>query len=263
MTAATGAGWIEQDFHDTLQKISDGLEKIQQKSHEMEQKLNRVLRFILVPGIADAIIAGFQKFIELRDKFIDEAQEFLTQPGWPFSLFRIGDMWENKVGTPLSVQAAIMGAGRREADNSWTGSAARAYHDAADEQSAAAQSFKPLAEKVQDLLNDLGYGLIGLAVAIAFAVTTFILEMAAAIIAAASVVGAPASPEIAIGAAISGIGLLGAAVAAYLEFLERINSSERAIKQNLDDSSGIPDGHWPDINKRITGGGSTWKVATD
>jgi len=262
MTAA-GAGWIEQDFHDTLQKISDGLDKLQKKSQELEQKLNRVLRFVLVPGIADAIIAGFHKFIEIRDKFIDEAQEFLTQPGWPFSLFRIGDMWENQVGTPLSVQAALMGSGRRDADNSWTGSASRAYHDAADEQQAAAQSFKPLAEKVQDLLNDLGYGLIGLAVAVAFAVATFVLEMAAAIIAAASVVGAPASPEIAIAAAISGIGLLGAGVAAFLEFLERIDSSERAIKQNLDDSSGIPDGHWPDINKRITGGGSTWKVATD
>ena len=87
--------------------------------------------------------------------------------------------------------------------------------------------------------------------------------MTAAVIAAASVVGAPASPEIAIGAALSGIGLFAAAVAGFLEFLERINSAERAIKQNLDDASGIPDGHWPDISKRVTSGGNTWKVATD
>jgi hypothetical protein len=260
---ATGAGWAEQDFHDILRTISDGLDELQKKSETLEQRLNRALRFILVPSVADAIIAAVRTFIAIRDRFIDEAQEYLTQPGWPFALFRIADMWENQVGTPLSVQAALMGSGRRAGDNSWTGSASRAYHDAADEQQAAAQSFKPLAEKVQDLLNDLGFGLIGLAVGISFAVATFILEMTAAVIAAASVVGAPASPEIAIGAAVSGIGLFAAAVAGFLEFLERINSAERAIKQNLDDASGIPDGHWPDISKRVTSGGNTWKVATD
>ncbi|MDT5049041.1 MAG: hypothetical protein QOG75_4939 [Mycobacterium sp.] len=261
--SATGAGWAEREYQDVLDKISSGLDELQRKSQSLEQKLDRTLRFIMLPPVADAIIAGFHQFIEIRDTFIDEAQEFLTQPGWAPALFRIGDMWESKVGTPLSEQAAMMGAGRRAADNSWTGSAARAYHDAADEQQGAAQSMKPLAEKVQDLLSDLGFGLIGFAVGVAFAVTTFVLEMAAAIIAAASVVGAPASPEIAIGAAVTGIGLLAAAIAAFLEYLERIKGAERAITQNLDDTTGMPDNHWPDISKKITNGGSTWRVATD
>ncbi|MBO3736945.1 hypothetical protein [Actinoplanes flavus] len=266
---APGAGAFEQDFYDATQAISRGVQEIQDNFRLLEERLNRALTFIYVPMISEGIIAAFQKLTEATDKFFNLLQRFITEPGYPPALFRVGELWETEVGQKLSDQAARMAPNSRAADDSFVGSAARAYKDAAEAQRLATQSFMPLSTSVKSALHELGHSQIVFLIAIGAAAATFVVGLVAAVAAAGTGVGAPAAGPIAISAAAGAVTMLLTAAPIIYDAYSRFKTAINTMESELRDSEGMPSegdppvSRWPRVGERITDNPRPWQVATD
>ncbi|MBW6433848.1 hypothetical protein KZ829_08880 [Actinoplanes hulinensis] len=257
-----GAGAFESDFYEATQAISAGLEEIQTEYRNLEERLNRVLRF-LFPPISDGLIAAFEELNGVMHKFMDVLQKLITEPGYPPALFRIGDSWEIEVGQKLSERAALMAPARLAAATSFEGRAAKAYGFAAEEQSKATESFMSLSSSMKSALHELANSQIMFLLAVGVAVTTAVVAIASAAVSAGTVVGAPLAPPIAI-AGVSGaiIMLLSLAPIIY-DAYSKMKTAIATMDSELRGSAGMPDGKWPTIGEQITNNRKPWKVETD
>ncbi|GGN76079.1 hypothetical protein GCM10010112_47950 [Actinoplanes lobatus] len=262
MTAA-GAGTFEQAFHDANQAISRGIEDVQSNFKLLEERLNRALKFIYIPGVSEAIIAGFRQAADLTNDFMDLLQRFLTEPGYPPALFRIGDMWETDVGQKLSELAAKMAPSERAAVDSFSGSAARAYERSAEAQRLATQSFMPLSTSVKGQLHELAHSQIVFLLAIGAALVTVVVGIVAAAVSAGSVVGAPAAPPIVVAAAAGAITMLAGAAPIIYDAYSQFEIAINTFKSELADSEGMPGNQWPKVGESVINPRRPWQVATD
>ncbi|MGI5147533.1 hypothetical protein ACQEVC_14345 [Plantactinospora sp. CA-294935] len=259
---AVGAGPTERDFEQLISQINEAIERVQQLTVELGDRLTQALRW-LPPGIGDAaIMRSWDRFLGLKDQIFDEIQEFVSEPGVPPALTRIGEYWNTDVGAPVSELHQVVSAYGMKADDHWSGSAASAYEDSADAQSAAIETIKPMAEKIQSMLVDLAWGVVAFWAALVTAFLTFIAGLISAVGLAFGVVTAPAAPVDAAATAAAVLGMLGAAVMALIEYSERINKSMTTARQLLTDNTGMvkvgDTWRWPPIDN--TG---TWSVRAD
>lgn len=150
-----------------------------------------------------------------------------------------------------------------KADNRWTGSAASAYADSADAQSRAVATIKPLAERVQEILEELAWGVIGFWIGIAGALVTFVVGLAAAVGLLASLIGAPAAPVDAGATAAAVIGLIAATVGLTTAYLQTRSTSLTSLQQALNDNGGLVEqgGQWGWPRVDPTAASGRWRVA--
>jgi hypothetical protein len=258
---APGAGNFEQDFEAMLRDISDAIERVQQLTIDLADRLDSIMRWLPGP-IAAGMRVAWNRFLKVKDEIYDEVQEFVTEPGYPPALHRIGEYWDTRVGANVSGLQQAVSAHGVDGDNKWDGTAASAYGDAAEAQSRAVTAVKPLAEKIQNVLVDLSWGVIAFWVAMLAAWTTFVIGMVTALGLAAAVVTAPAAPPDAAATAAAVIALVTAAVAAFLTYIERIDKAMTTIQQALNDNGGLVQNGdtwgWPTVGGGVTSG--TWRV---
>ncbi|MBF9128187.1 hypothetical protein I0C86_04145 [Plantactinospora sp. S1510] len=259
---AVGAGWWERESEQLLNDASDGMERVQQLTVELADGLTDLLRRLPLGIGAGAIERVWQEFLEIKDRIFDEMQQYLTSPGYPAALFRIGEYWDMKVGAPVSSLSQKISAYGMEVDNDWSGSAASAYRDSAEAQARAIATIKPLTEKIQNVLTDLGHGIIAFWVALVAAFISFVVGMIGAVGLLAGGVTAPGAPIDALATAGAVVGLITAAVLALREYAERIDKSMITIQQALSDNGGMVERGgtfgWPSMDSS-----GSWSVRTD
>ncbi|MFY1687909.1 hypothetical protein [Plantactinospora sp. WMMB782] len=238
MTAA-GASWLEQVAERSQLNVSEGLERVQQLTVELADRLNDVMRLLPMGIGAEVIEREWRRFLELKDRIFDELQRFAEEPGFPPALWRIGEYWNVRVGAPVSGLQQKLSPHGLESPRLWTGMAADAYRDAALAQADAIATIGPAAEKVQAALDDLGWGLLAFWAALAAAVTTLVTTLAGAVGLTSAVVTAPAAPPEACGGAAATISLIIAAAVALVEYVDRFDSSMTAMAQVLNDNTGM------------------------
>ncbi|MEN3610366.1 hypothetical protein AAH979_12510 [Plantactinospora sp. ZYX-F-223] len=236
---AIGAEWWERDAERLLEEVNQYMERVQQLTVELADGLTEVLSRLPLGIGAGAIERTWNEFLELKDRIFDEMQMYLAEPGFPWALFRISEYWNAKVGAPVSELSQTISAYGMKAHGEWSGSAASAYAASADAQARAIATIKPVTEKIQTVLTELGHGIFAFWLALAAAFVTFIVGLIAAIGLLDSLVGAPAAPVDAVGTAAVVLGLLVAAVMALREYSERTDKSMVTIQQALSDNTGM------------------------
>ncbi|WP_341719472.1 hypothetical protein QQG74_06950 [Micromonospora sp. FIMYZ51] len=260
---APGASAFEAAFEEKLTEINELLDEIQQLINAVAVELNNTMRRLPSP-VCWAISRSWDFFLPQANKYFDRMQEFIGAPGYPPALFRLGDYWDLHVGTPVSGEQQVVSAFGMKADDKWTGSAASAYKDSAEAQARAVGTIKPLAERIQNVLNDLAWGIIAFWAALIVAAGTFVVGMAGALGLAASVFGAPAAPIDAGATVATVVGLLGAAVLAYVAYAEKIQGSMSTMQQALNDNGGLVvqggQGSWPRVDGSTYDGTGRWRV---
>ncbi|MEV0898443.1 hypothetical protein [Actinoplanes sp. NPDC049802] len=256
-----GAGAIESDFYEATQAISAGIEEIQREYRNMEERLNRVLRF-LFPPISDGLIAAFEKLNGLMHDFMELLQKLITEPGYPPALFRIGDRWETEVGQRLSERAVLMEPPVLAAAYSFDGKAARAYAGNAALQSSATESFMSFSTSMKSALHELANSQIMFLLAIGVAVATAAVAIGSAAISAGTVVGAPAAPPIAIAGVSAAITMLLSMAPIIYDAYSKMKTAIATMDSELRGSKGLPGGKWPTIGEQITNNQKPWKVET-
>lgn len=164
-----------------------------------------------------------------RSTVFDELQQISEEPGHPPALWRIGEYWNSQVAGPVSSLQQKLTPNALDSDHLWSGMAAETYRDAALSQVDALGVVAPMVQKVQDALDDLAWGFVAFWVAIAAAVVTFVVGMTSAVGLAVAVVTAPAAPVDAGGTAAAVVGLVVAAVAALVAYVEKFDNSMTAL----------------------------------
>jgi hypothetical protein len=254
---------MEQVAEDSQRNVSDGLERVQQLTVEVADRLNDVMRWLPLGIGADAIQREWQRFLDLKDRVFDELQRFAEEPGFPPALWRIGEYWNLRVGAPVSGLHQKVAPNGLDADNRWVGSAAEAYRDAAFAQADALATIGPATEKLQSALDTLGWGLLVFWVAIAAAVASFVAGMVAAAGSAASVVGAPAAPGIGLGTVAGVVGLLGSAVGALVAYIQMFDDSMTSMAQVLNDNTGMVEHSGGTFGWPLMETPGTWSVRSE
>lgn len=263
--SAAGAGEIEILFEEVINEFHKTLDEVQAQINELADELSDKMRYLPLP-VVWAMRKAWDTFREIASDIFDEIQKFLSEPGIPWALFRVGGYWDENIGVPVgSIQQAASAFGK-DADNRWDGSAADAYQESADAQSRALTTIKPLTERIDNALRDMAWGLIAFWTALAAAMAAFAIGLAAALGLVASLVGAPAAPVDAGATAAVVIGLVAAAAAAVVAFAEKVNSTLESCDQVLRDNTGLVDNGngsfgWPRLKSMAYDGTGTWRPA--
>jgi hypothetical protein len=263
--SAAGAGEIEVLFEELINEFNHVVDEVQAQINELADKLSEKMRYFPDP-VVRVMCEAWDRFRVIANDIFDEVQRYLSEPGIPGTLFRIGGYWEENVGVPVSSLQQAASAYGKDADDRWDGSAADAYKETADAQSRALATIKPLTERIDNALRDMAWGLIAFWVAMATAMAVFAVGMAAALGLVASLVGAPAAPVDAGATASAVVGLIAAAVVAVTAFGEKVDSTLESCDQALRDNTGLTDNGngsfgWPRLKSLAYDGTGAWRPA--
>lgn len=248
MSELVGVGSGE-DIQELLDKAQRLLERISSKMQKLVDKINSILRSIpsfLVPDfVVDKIKAGIQKMNEMFTKLANKIQEFFASPGWPPALFEAGDRWLVQVAQPSATSEAEVSASRLHVDDYWKGSAADAYKDTLGEQQPAFAAMAALARKVKEFLHTAAWGIIKFWVAVGLALAGVAVAIIAAIVACASVVGAPAAP-LAVVAGISAalVTITSVSWAVFVEF-QGVKQGASSLREERQFNTDFDGDNWP------------------
>ncbi|KRF34383.1 hypothetical protein [Nocardioides sp. Soil805] len=228
-----------------IAKINEWIDKIQNKFQELVDKVQSILSKI--PGWAERLIDGF---IDLWNKMLDKVQEFwdwlygkLQYAGNLPWLSETKDAWHTSVGKPVYDESKKVEDDDLAVDDpdKWQGQAAQAYAGKVGDQHSAMQSvgqtyvtaITAALDAAHDGIRDFWIGIVaGLAVLYGCFV--------AAVISAATIVGAIASPEFLIG----GVGgfLIGAGIG-----IHQLTSGMDNAQESLDTMAMYNTDPWPEF----------------
>jgi hypothetical protein len=236
--SARGDGPLALGYSKLITELNDLIDDIQADVTQFVSDMNSIMRFIPSP-IAKGMVFAWNEFLKVYNKILDELQKVLAQPGNPDALFRIGDLWNTAVGQPVGNIQGSASAQGMGADDSWSGSAARAYKDAAEAQARALKPFKESSETIRSALRSLSWGVIAFWTALVSALVAFAAGIAVALGLVASIIGAPAAPVDLGAAALTCLGFVLAAVAALVAMISQTDSTLTSLDGVLTDNSGL------------------------
>ncbi|NJC68557.1 hypothetical protein HC031_02285 [Planosporangium thailandense] len=225
-----------------LQRLTDLLDTVRRKTTELVDTVDRTLR-ALPAAVAAPILAATRRLVDLVRQAYDALTEILGSMGSPSTLWRHAAAWSDNVGGPVSGLASDADLDRVQADDSWTGEAADAYRNALGPQKAALAAVKAtLADGIATALSETAKAIVvfwGLLVAGLAALVTGIIG---AIASSATIVGLPAGPFVAAGAAAA---FLACFFAGGMNLRSAAADQNVRLRQRLDDDTSFRDGHWP------------------
>lgn len=227
-----------------LEKLNGLVERIMDKVSQLHDNIISKSRWLPGP-LQDKVIDGWNHLVRTLDRFWAAQQEFWGNMGSPSTLWNTADAWSDTIGGPVSGQVPSVKAGRLQGDNTsnWQGNAAEQYRQGLPLHEVALDKIKSsLSDGVSTALSELAKGIITFWASLGVALAAFVGGMIGAVTSSATIVGLPAAPFIAAGAAL-------AAVAAFLSgslILKAVASSTNStLRQKLNDNSGYDNGHWP------------------
>ncbi|MFC7529118.1 hypothetical protein [Actinoplanes sp. GCM10030250] len=232
-SASTEAALLEQ-IHSTLTRI-DG------KTVELQRAIDGKLKWLPGP-IQDGVVTGWNTFCEVMRRMWDNLNTMLSSMGSPSKLWTTADAWSDHVGVPVSGQVQTAEAGLLLTDDNWDGDAADAYRQMLPLQKAALDKIKSaITDGLSTALREVAQAIVIFWGALAAAFVALAIGLTGALGSSATIVGLPAAPIIAGGAAIAACTsmIIGA------ENLKSICASANStLRQKFDDSA-FHGGHWP------------------
>lgn len=227
-----------------LQKIHDMLDKVQRKTVELINTINKTLQKLPLGIGAKPIIAATNKFLDVMNRIFAAIGEILGNMGSPSALWGTADAWSNNVGGPVSGLASESDLNYVLADDSWTGDAADAYKNNLPQQKNALAAVKTsLTDAISSALTEMAKAIVVFWGAIAVGLAALVAGIIGAISSSATVVGLPAAPFIAAGAALA---FVAAFAAGGMNLRATASDQNTKLRQKINDRANFRgDGHWP------------------
>jgi hypothetical protein len=225
-----------------LQQINDVVGRINQKTTELQNSINKGLKWL--PGfLADKVIAGWNKFCGFLKDCWNALAEIFGNMGSPSALWNTADSWSKQVGGPVSAQVQSAKAGSLAVDDNWDGTAADRYRQNLPLQETALDKMKTtFSDGISTALSDVAKGIIAFWAALVVALGALVAGIIGAIASSATIFGLPAAPFIAAAAALVAVG---AFFSGGLILKSVASSANTTLQQKLNDNAGYRDGHWP------------------
>jgi hypothetical protein len=259
-----GLPLTEGEFNDLIRIIEDSLRRLEELSGQIVDRVNDALRWL--GPLAEDTRQVLQRFVDLMRRFFSEVGKFFTRWGVPWTLYHHGTTWTEQVGGPAHALVTQADTGQLGVDDYWTGPAATAYTGVVPLQSKALAAIKAATDELDDALMKTAGGIIAFWLGIAAALVPFVVEQAAAALAALGVLTAPAAAAGSAASAAKTIGIVLAVVTAAITYLTTLYTQIRDLDQRFHNSDGLPGGSWPRLASDISNGrvhhGSTldWNI---
>jgi hypothetical protein len=229
-----------------LDQIDSVMGRIDSKTTELQNTINDKLHWL--PGfLQDKVVAGWNKFCGFMKRVWDALNEIISNMGSPSALWSTADAWSDWVGSPVSGQVQSADAGLLSVDDNWDGDAADAYRQTLPLQKSALEKVKStLTDGIATALSDVAKGVLVFWTGLVTALAALVVGIIGALASSATIVGLPAGPFIAAGAALVAVG----AIFTGGEILKSVCSSANStLRQKLAENSGFHEGHWPPAAK--------------
>jgi hypothetical protein len=243
VSSAPVSAATESELVDKLLQIVD---RINTKTTELQNAINDKLHWL--PGLLqDKVVAGWNKFCDFMRKVWDFWYEVCSNMGSPSKLWATADAWSDTVGAPISAQVQSADAGLLTVDDNWDGDAANAYRQTLPLQKTALDKVKTtLTDGISGALSDVAKGIIAFWASLAVALAALVGGIIGALGSAGTILGLPAAPFIAAGAALAAAA---AVIGGGLILKSVCSAASTTLRQKLDDNAGFHDGHWPPAAK--------------
>lgn len=176
----------------------------------------------------------------------------IEQAGDPLKLRDVGKKWSQTIAAEASTTGGHFVSSNLPTHEEWGGIAAEAYHGMVTPQKNALDETNVVANKVQEVLDNMATGILTAWSGVLVAVTSFATKILAAAITAATGVGAPAAVGLAVAAVSELAGLITTiftTLGAYIG--STVVPSARTLNQTLTDNSAFPVGAWPTTSSAL------------
>jgi hypothetical protein len=224
-----------------LERIHSTINRIDDKTVELQSSINDKMGYI-PPPMQGRIRQGWDDFCAFMRRIWDNLGTILSNMGSLSRLSTTAQAWSDRVGVPVSGQVLAADAGLLLVDDNWDGDAAVAYRQMLPLQKAALEKIKTL--MTDGLATALDQVYTGIQIFWASVVTTLVtlaVGILGALASSATILGMPAAPFIAGGAAVTA----SIALIVGCETLKRACTSANTLLRQKFDGSGGFRGHWP------------------
>lgn len=233
------------DFEDILRRVRETMDKIDRLADRIDADAQRAMRWL---GLQLGQL--LQKFTELRKRLVEILKQTATYVGDPRLLYGIGQQWAgaNYGGVVSGMSGELAIGGPIEVDDFWStdeGRGAYAYVTMVQAQQPMLENLKATADVIDNALAKVATAIVLLWLAILAAVVHLVLELAAAGIALAAGVTAPAG----LGIAVAAIGqctlIVGGVFAATIQYVGvDAVMAIKDLQQQINDNRKFAGGHW-------------------
>ncbi|MBG0560772.1 hypothetical protein [Actinoplanes aureus] len=224
-----------------LERIHSTISRIDTKTVELQNSINGKMGFI-PPPLQATIREGWDDFCAHMRRIWDNLTTILSNMGSLSALSETAAAWSDRVGVPVSGQVQAADAGLLTVDDNWDGDAADAYRQMLPAHKAALEKVKAtLTDGLAAALGQLQGGVFAFWSAVAGALLALAIGIAGALGSSATILGMPAAPIIAGGAALTA----SLALIVGCETLKSAcTSANTTLRQKFDDTAFFR-GHWP------------------
>jgi hypothetical protein len=225
-----------------VEKINSVIGRINTKTTELQNSINSKIGWL--PGfLQDKVIAGWNHFMGFLRDCWNALAEVVTNMGSPSTLWNTANAWSETVGGPVSAQVQSAKAGSLTVDDRWNGEAADSYRQNLPLQETALDKMKStFSDGISTALSDVAKGIIAFWGSLVVALGSLVVGLIGALASSATILGLPAAPFIAAGAALVAVGAI---FSGRLILQSVASGANTTLHQKLSDNTGYRDEHWP------------------
>ncbi|MFC4065105.1 WXG100 family type VII secretion target [Actinoplanes subglobosus] len=224
-----------------IERINSTITRIDAKTVELQTSIDDKMAYVPSP-LRSGIRQGWDEFCAFMQRIWDNLTTILSNMGSLSALSATAQAWSDRVGVPVSGQVQAADAGLLTVDTNWDGEAADAYRQMLPLQKTALEKVKTtLTDGLATALDQVHNGVFLFWTGLAGALAALAVGLVGAIASSATILGLPAAPFIAAGAAVTA----SIALIVGCETLKRAcTSANTTLRQKFDDT-GFFRGHWP------------------
>ncbi len=224
-----------------LARINSTINRIDGKTVELQNSISSKLGFIPEP-VQSSIRQSWDDFCAFMGRIWENLQIILSNMGSPSALSDAAQAWSDRVGVPVSGQVQAADAGLLTVDDNWDGDAADAYRQMLPLQKSALEKIKTtITDGMATALDQARNGIFLFWAGLIGALVSLAVGLVSAVASSATILGLPAAPVIAAGAALTA----SMSLIVGCETLEHAcTTANNALRQKFD-RSGFFRGHWP------------------
>jgi hypothetical protein len=232
-------------YQTVANKAQSGTAEMVAKLQQFPPAANKLLMYAPLPDpVKESIRYLTEQIISLLKSALDKVVELLKGVAAPVTMYFDQLDWQEIGGRASGLAKGLTGAAE-ELTQVWTGDASDAFNRTAGAQAAAAERISELAKKIAGMLESLVFAAMLFYAALALIIAKFIVGETAALVALATVVGAP----IGLGIELEEVGvntfLIVAAVQSLYQAINQGFQTAAALDAEAADPTSFPLGHWP------------------
>jgi uncharacterized protein YukE len=233
--------FMDAAFEAAVELVGDAIEQLKEIWNDIVSGVSKAIKELPAfqrPGL----IWAMKKLGSWFSDMIEKVWKVYTERGSASAVRAVASDWNTDVGGKASTQAGQLTLGQLPTTGEWTGKAATRYVHVVNGQTKALTEVKAITEKLQTTLNEIADAMRSFWQALAVAVGSYVVAMAACAVSAMFGVTAVVAIPGAIGFTITFITVLSNLT---LDFENALDSKEAALEQLITTDSAFSAGNWP------------------